>query len=271
MRIKTVGIVARADVPERVRVAEKVAQLLSPKVEVVVKDELADALKIPGAALDRLKADVIVTCGGDGTILYTLQHNSAPVFGVNVGELGYLTEIAPDELEAGLSRLVKGDFLIEERMRIAARLNGDSLPLAINEAVLKGTRTSKMLRLRIRHSREAVEENLRADGVIIATPTGSTSYAMSAGGPIVDAGLQAMILVPLAPFKLSSRPYVFPATETLEVELLAQGKDAVVMLDGQFEKPIGGGDKLTFTGSREPARFVRFKRHGLERLRKHIA
>jgi len=265
-----VGIVARADMPERVKVAAEVASLLRGRVELVAKDELASPLSLPGEPLAQMRADVIVTIGGDGTILYTLQQNPAPVFGVNTGELGFLTEILPADLRAGLDRLLSGDFALEERTKVATRLNGERLPDATNEAVLKASRASKMLRLRIAHDRDLIDDALRADGVIVATPTGSTSYAMSAGGPIVDPPLPALILVPIAPFKLSSRPHVFPASDTLEIEMLAPGKDAVVVLDGQFERPIGEGDRLAFTGSEQKARFVRFRKHGFERVRKHL-
>ena len=270
MKIKRVGIVARHDMPERVAIARDVASFLSGKVEIVVKDELKSSLKRPAEPLSKMDVDVVVTVGGDGTILYTLQQNTAPVFGVNSGELGFLTEIQPSELSAGLTRLLSGDFQIEERTKVATLRSGKSLPDATNEAVLKAMRTSKMLRMRIENDGDVIEEKLRADGVIVATPTGSTSYSMSAGGPIVDPRIDAMIVVPIAAFKLSSRPYVFPATSKLTIEMLAPGKDAIVMLDGQSEESVAEGDRLEFTGSTTKARFVRFRRHGFDRIRQHL-
>ena len=255
------GLMAHPGVPDRVRVAEEVARHVEGKADLVVTDELSQVFpKLPAQPLDAMDVDLLITVGGDGAILLALQRCAAPVFGVNMGELGFLTEVDPPHLRGALDRLLAGDFRVEERGKVAVRVNGKRVPDAANEAAVKAAHPSKLLALRVACD-GAVVDHLRADGVIVATPTGTTSYSLSAGGPIVDPRVQAMLLVPLAAFKLSARPHVFPSTSNLEVALPDAAKDAVVVIDGQFEHALAGGDKLTFTGSEHKARFVRLFGH----------
>ena len=252
------GIVAKHDVPERVEVAGEVVRHLQGRAEVVVKDELAPAFPdLKAQALRDMQVDILVTVGGDGTILYAMQQCAAPVFGVNTGELGFLTEIEPSSLKEGLDALLTKDYVVEERLKLAVTVNGEHLPEAVNEAVIKSAHPAKMLALRVASNGELIED-IRADGVILATPTGSTSYSMSAGGPIVDPRIEAFIMVPLAAFKLGARPFVFPARARVEVRLPTSAKDAVLVVDGQYERRLSGGDDVHFTGSRERARFAAY-------------
>ncbi|MCA1812773.1 MAG: NAD(+)/NADH kinase [Halobacteriales archaeon] len=264
------GIVARHDDAERVAVAKQLVGLLGTRAEVVVKDELARHFPdLPAEALDQMKVDVLVTVGGDGTILLALQHCEAPVFGINYGELGFLTEVEPKDMEKAVEQLLRGKYDVEDRLKLAVRVNGERVPDAANEAVIKSAHPAKMLALRLASNGEVIED-IRADGVIMATPTGSTSYSMSAGGPIVDRRIEAVIMVPLAAFKLGARPFVFPAKARVDVELPADAKDAVLVVDGQFERHLSGGDKVMFTGSEKRARFVRLSSHFYGRLRERL-
>ena len=266
------GLTARPDDPRRVKIANHVVQFLSGKAELVVDDELVKHLhdKIDRTApLREIKCDVMIAIGGDGTILHALQHNKAPVFGINMGELGFLTEIEPIELTDGLRRVLAGDFFIEHRLKVAASLNERRLPDATNEVAVKTKRISKILQFEIAWGdRELLR--VRGDGVILATPTGSTSYAMSAGGPIVDPRVECFALVPLAAFSLSSRPMVLPPESVLQVRLMQRDKEAIVVVDGQHEEEMREGDTLTLYASEERARFVRFRQQFFHRLKSRL-
>ena len=264
------GLMAKHDDRLRVAVAQDIMRFLAGRADVVVKDELAPHFPdLPHGPLRDMKVDALITVGGDGTILYALQQCDAPVFGVNTGELGFLTEVEPADLEVALDALLGKKYAIEERLKLSVHINGERLPDAANEAVIKSAHPSKMLALRLSSNGEIIED-IRADGVIMATPTGSTSYSMSAGGPIVDPRIEALIMVPLAAFKLGARPFVFPARAKVEVRLPTNAKDAVLVLDGQYERRLAGGDEVFFTGSEARARFIRFSTHFYGRLRERL-
>lgn len=266
-----IGITAKPDDARRVKIANHVVQFLHDKAHLLVDEELAKHLgeKVPSAPLPDIKADVMVCIGGDGTILHSLQKNKAPVFGINMGELGFLTEIEPIELTDGLRRVLAGDYFLEHRLKIAASLNEERLPDAANEIAVKTKRISKILMFEIGWGdRELMR--LRGDGVIVATPTGSTSYAMSAGGPIVDPRVECFSLVPLAAFSLSSRPMVLPPETVLQMRILQRQKEAVIVVDGQHEVEMREGDTLSLWASEERARFVRFRQQFYHRLRSRL-
>lgn len=265
-----VGVCARADVSHRVELAEEIVRVWEKLDGEVpqLQPALAEALgREGGVPVSEMDAETIVTVGGDGTILWTLMQNpEAEVLGVNTGELGYLTEVEPDRIATALERVHEGEYFTEERCKLALRKDGDLLGTCTNEMAIKTPRPSKLLTFQVQAD-DHVIDNVRADGLILSTPTGSTSYAMSAGGPLVHPGLEAMLLVPLAPFRMSLRPVVLPITTTVEVSLEEQGKEGVLALDGQVEHRIRPGDHLEITRSNEKARFVRFEPHFYSRMR----
>lgn len=265
-----IGLCAKADVSHRVELAKEVVRVWEklegepPLVQPPLAEVLDGAQGVPVAEMD---VDAIVTIGGDGTILWTLMQNpETQVLGVNTGELGYLTEVEPDEIGTALKRVHEGEFFTEDRCKLALRKNGERIGTCTNEMAIKTPRPSKLLTFKVQAD-DHVIENVRADGLILSTPTGSTSYAMSAGGPLVHPGLEAMLLVPLAPFRMSLRPVVLPITTTVEVSLEEQGKEGVLALDGQVEHRVLPGDHLEITRSNEMARFVRFEPHFYSRMR----
>lgn len=263
------GLCAKADEPQRVKIARYAFDYLTGRADVVVQQELAKHFdgEAEGVPIEEMRVDALVTIGGDGTILHAMQRNAAPVFGINVGELGFLTEAEPIELPDALDRLLTRDYKVEERLKLETRVNEERLPHALNETVVKTSRPSKMLAFSLALNGKDVQR-VRADGLIVATPTGSTGYAMSAGGPIMDPRVDALIVVPLAAFSLSSRPLVFPPVEELEIRLME--KEAALVVDGQHERPIHPQDRITFTGSRERARFIRFRPSFYERLQERF-
>jgi NAD+ kinase len=266
------GLTAKHDDPRRIKVANHVIQFLDGKADVVVDEALAPLVngKAPSTPLRDMKVDVMVCIGGDGTILHALQANKAPVFGINMGELGFLTEIEPIELTDGLRRVLSGDYFLEHRIKLASSIDQRRLPDAANEVAVKTKRVSKILQFEIAWGERELMR-VRGDGMIIATPTGSTSYAMSAGGPIVDPRVECFALVPLAAFSLSSRPMVLPPDTVLQLRILQREKEAVIVVDGQHEEALHEGDTLTFWASEERARFVRFRQQFYNRLKQRLS
>jgi NAD+ kinase len=195
------------------------------------------------------EVDLIVVLGGDGTLLSVARHldvKRVPILGVNLGHLGFLTEIPTGEMIATLEAYTEGKAPIQQRMMIHARLESNGSHAAsfhcLNDAVLTTAAMARMIEVRVE-----VEDrwltNMRADGVILSTPTGSTAYNLSAGGPIVTPGLEAIILAPLCPHTLSMRPLVLDARRPIAVTLL-KGEDVMFTADGQIGARLQPGDKV---------------------------
>lgn len=200
-------------------------------------------------------SDIVVVVGGDGTILHTVQkmEKQLPVLGINWGEVGFLADLEPAEARAFIKSLRPG-FAIEPRMRISLSRNGEMLGQALNEALIVTSRPAKMLRFVV-----VVDgipaERFRADGLLISTPTGSTAYAMSAGGPIVDPRIEGFLLVPLAPYMLSSRPHLISNDRRVEVRL-ESAKPATLVIDGQNSLELGMECSILVSRAARPALFV---------------
>lgn len=253
------GILAKPDLPKAVTTARLVYKYLcgAKKVDsVVVEEGLARPLKVEGTPLSGMDVDVLVTIGGDGTVLKALQEARGKIFAINAGVLGFLTEVPMEEALPGLKRVLDGKFVVERRLRLRTILRGRRMFDSTNEAVVHTSTLSKMRHYRIFLSGQLADD-IRADGIIIATPTGSTCYAMSAGGPILDPRVRAFVVVPLAPFKMSARAVVVPSDRKLSVVLM-DDKPSKLVLDGQFEETVDPGSSLVFSASERPAEFVRF-------------
>lgn len=253
-----IGFVSRPECPKCIDVIQFLRNfLISGGNEVILESKIAKELNTEGKPVGDIGAEVIVTVGGDGTALWTLQKTNSPILPINVGSLAFLSEVSPENALISLNRLLRGEFKIEERARIKTTLNSKRLPDSVNEVVLETTMTSKIRWFGIYLDDDFIH-NIRADGIIIATPTGSTSYSLSVGGPIVDPKVKALVLSHMAPFSLSARSIVVPSESTLRVVPLDKGKSITLTLDGQEGVQVGFHDEMTFTESEHPARFVRF-------------
>jgi NAD+ kinase len=245
------------------------------KADIFVEPEVAQQLGMKGTSveeMERQRVDFIVSVGGDGTILRTIHrmNDPVPILGINMGTLGFLVDVEPKEAEKTLSQLIP-QFDVDERSRLKVLLNGKSLPPATNEVALITASPAKMIEFEIIVDGSLMED-FRADGVIIATSTGSTAYAMSAGGPIVDPRVDAIVMVPMAPFKLSSRPWVIPGDSTIEVKLKLPLKEALVVVDGQSTTTISINDSLVISKADTPARFVKVGKDGFfEKVKSKLA
>ena len=235
----------------------------------VVEEHKADAWEAdrdgPVAAItSRLKGtSLIVTLGGDGTFLAGGRLGAprgVPVLGVNLGRLGFLTEIDADELEAGLARFFAGDYRIEERNVLQAALfrDGKSIAQAIglNEAVINRSGEARLLRVEIDVGGQAVGV-IDADGAMVATATGSTAYALASGGPILEPTLRDLVLVPLNPFALTVRPIVFPPGQ--DITLAVARGPAELRIDGsRGGRAVRTGDRLRCGSHPRRLKVVRF-------------
>ncbi len=251
------GVTANPLIPSAMECTKRVLTRLEPKQEVSLESDLARALGRKGMPLSHMKVDVILAIGGDGTILRALQLSDSRVLGINSGSLGFLAEVNAEDVDRYLDRTIQGDFKVEERMRLKVTADGERLFDCTNEAVVHTAQIAKIRHFEIRIDEEIVER-VRADGIIVATPTGSTSYSMSAGGPIVDPHLDAMIVTAIAPFKPASRPHVFPASAQIHVRLV-KPKECLLVMDGQHESSLKGSEDVALTASERRAKFIRFR------------
>jgi len=261
MKVKKIGIVSRYDNHGALDMAGKILQTFEKRVDILLSPKTAehlgrDDIAVPVEKMRSAGAELVLSIGGDGTVLRNISkmQDPLPVLGINMGTLGFLVDVQPGEAISAIENVLEG-FAYTERSRLGVLFNGKPLPPATNEVVFITARPAKILTFRVSVDESLVEE-LRADGVVIATPTGSTAYAMSAGGPIVDPRVDAFLIVPLAPFKLSARPWVVPATSSIKVEVTIPEKEAVIVIDGQHSYNINDNDVVTLTRAKNPARLI---------------
>ncbi|HPR98327.1 MAG TPA: NAD(+)/NADH kinase [Methanomassiliicoccales archaeon] len=261
------GMSVNMNIPDAPRMAKRTLDLLKGH-EVLLEKEMAERFKTKGLLLDEMDVDMMVTVGGDGTILRALQHNKAPILGINAGDLGFLTVASEEELEEGIDNVLRGNYELEERIKLQTTVGGKRMLDAMNEAVLHTAHVAK-----IRHFQVFVDGemamNVRADGIVVATPTGSTCYAMSLGAPLIDPRVEALVIAPMAPFKFSTRPVVVPASSRITVQVV-RPKECVVVVDGQQELLMAGNETVEFKASPDRARFVSFGKGFYARTREKL-
>jgi NAD+ kinase len=246
------------------RVAEPMqsiaAYLAKAGCEVLAPEGLAEELgSAPVTEAEvAANADLVVAVGGDGTILHAASivvGTEVPLLGINRGRLGFLTDVSPADMEDSFDRIFSGDYTRESRMRLRATLNSADgtrrSALALNDVVLQRRDTGRMLDFETRIAGLYVNTH-RGDGLIVSTPTGSTAYALSCGGPIISPDLDAVVVVPICPHTLSDRPLVIPAKQQIEVALLARDDtNAEVSVDGHSLGDLNPGDHLTIAESND--------------------
>ncbi len=261
-----VGLVPHRDRPRAHELAARVASwLVEHDVEVRIPTEEANAAGLPafGAEIEKFAdgLDLVMSFGGDGTMLYTVQlvyPAPVPVVGVNVGQLAYLSEIEAEELDAALPRLVRNDFRVSERMVLEVDISSSTAAsgrrYALNEAALEKQRSGHMIRLEVSINKSPFT-SYAADGIIVATPTGTTAYSFSARGPIVSPALRCTVLTPISPHMLFDRSLVLAAHEELEF-LVCDDRPAELTIDGRELGALASGDRVRCRGAPEPLRLA---------------
>jgi len=222
-------------------------------------------------ALEKMKADLIVTIGGDGTILRTclrIPKPEPPILAVDMGVRGFLTEVPPEKALEAVEKYLNDDYTVERCSKIASFMGDVRLPDALNEVFVTSRHLAKLLHVRILKDGDSVVE-CRADGIIIASQVGSTGYAFSAGGPIIDLDLDAFVLTPVCPITFI-RPIVFSSSSEVTLELL-KPKNAMVVIDGDYQIEIGKDTPfITVKKSEYESSFIRFESSFYHRLKARL-
>lgn len=270
---KTVGIAARYDRKRAIKLAEELVQHLQGKgLEVYVENTLAKMVQtgemIP---LERMKTDLIITIGGDGTILRTcvsIPKPEPPILAINMGIRGFLTEVEPKLAFTAVDKCLNGDYVIEKCMKLTTRADGSKFPDALNEVLITHDEPAKLLYTRILKDNKPIL-TCQADSLLISTQTGSTGYSLSAGGPVLDPSVDAFVLTPICPLT-DFRSVVFPGNSSLTVEVLRPNK-MLVLIDGQFNRLISSKlPTVTVTRSKNETSFIRFTDNFYNRLRSRL-
>lgn len=252
MKIRRVGIIIRKDSPTVRQVGLKLAEWFGQRGVQAELDQIE-----PGM-------DMLTILGGDGTLLHVADQAARleiPVIGINLGHLGFLTEVAAEEMHPALEEVLAGRVQIEERMMLRTQLvDSCGTPLgrprfALNEAVILKGSTEPLLRLCCWADEDYVA-TYKADGLIISTPTGSTAYNLSAGGPIAHSGLHAILLTPICPFMLESRPVLLPPQAKVTARLAKPAERVKVMVDGVLTAVLQDGQLLTAEAAAKPLRLI---------------
>lgn len=266
MTIHRVGVCLKSDEPRAVAAArDLVKQLAERGLEAGLDPLAASHLGGSGRAWSDLagEVDLLVVLGGDGTLLAVAREvgsRAVPVLGVNLGTLGFLSAVGLDELGSALDPILHGEGRIESRMRLDVELEraaGEPLRyLALNDAVINHGALARIIDLETRADGSELT-TYHADGLIVSTPTGSTAYSLSAGGPILEPGLRAVVLTPICPHTLTQRPIVLPETACIEVRVQGRRHDDVQLtVDGQAGVRVGEGDVVRVRRSPHPLHLV---------------
>lgn len=263
MRVGVIGHKGYEGLPEVLRMLFRAAPSLG--VELLLEPELQEQAKV-GDRLDDLQdVDALITLGGDGTLLRgarLLAGRPTPILGVNLGRLGFLTTCGSEDAESAFKLLATGEYVAEARMSLSARVvdhgGADRLQwLALNDFVLHKGGFARVVRLSISIDGESIGV-YSADGVIISTPTGSTAYSLSAGGPVVVPTVESIIITPISAHMLAVRPMVIAPDAEVVVETFQNPEELIVTVDGQVGTNLGSGEKLVVRRAPNPVRIVRF-------------
>lgn len=270
--IRRIGFVVNAQKPRAHAVAANLANLLKSRgVEFFGEREVAPLVGIPAADAAYFKAaDLVVVLGGDGTMIRAVRllgDAEVPLLGVHLGSLGFMMENMADEARAALEGVLSGDFMVMPRLKLRVRVysgteQGETSPfprheaMSLNEAVVGKGPLSRIIELKTSVDGLQVT-SFRADGVIVSTPTGSTGYSLSAGGPILAPSLQAIVVNPICPHTLAHRPLVIPGESHIELSLMPGSDQVFLTIDGQQSFPLEPFDRIRIEAAKSRALLVR--------------
>jgi NAD+ kinase len=273
MQISSVGLFGRYKDPDVSSALDAVRKHLENRnISVYIGDTTADNItgtRIEDSGLPVGETiDLAVVVGGDGTMLHvarSLASYALPMIGINLGRLGFLTDLSADRMHEGMDELLRGEFTVEERIMLQIQIsNGrDNLneSVALNDVTLSKGNTGRMIEFDTHVNSEPLGRT-RGDGVIISTPTGSTAYALSAGGPILHPLLPAIVFAPICPHTLGHRPMVLDDSSIIELEILdLAGADGNVFIDGLKQLAVSGNEIIRISRAETVTRMVRINSH----------
>ena len=264
--IKRIGIILKPHQPEALKtICELVVWLAERNITLVGGPEI-ERERIEhqtGCGVDQLESekiagrvDLILVLGGDGTMIATARmigDQEVPVLGVNYGGLGYLAEFRIEELYTALESILSGNYRLDRRVMLEVELkSGDAPPKlsrVLNDVVINKSALARIIEIEAYLNRQFVN-SFRADGLIVSTPTGSTAYNLSAGGPVIFPSMNAVVITPICPFTLSNRPIVVPDDDEIELLLKTDNEEVALTLDGQVGFPLKVGDRVAIQKSR---------------------
>lgn len=266
--MKTIAIFPNIDKIESAAVLQRTIEYFRSKdVQLVMREAAATAFGYKELGVQRIEdqqIDIGLSIGGDGTLLSVcrqLYAQDIPCCGINIGNVGFLADIEVAELESRLEKLLCNDYYTEERTVISSshysRGEKRFLGHAINDMVICKGGMSRMLHLGVSISGYRLTD-YKADGVIISTATGSTAYSLSAGGPVINPAVKALLLTPICPHTLEVRPIVVPDTDKVRIHIAAVHQDIQITLDGQESYPLLPGDEITVRKAKNPAKIIKF-------------
>lgn len=251
MKISKVGIILKHDSTESRQIGNEMVEWFASHSIEAVKDQILEDM------------DLLVILGGDGTLLhvaYQAGRYKIPVVGINLGSLGFLTEVAVENRYEALEKIINGSVVVEDRLMLKSRIcKGDAgysdWHYSLNDVVISKDSADRLVRMEVWADDEFVA-SYKADGLIFSTPTGSTAYNLSAGGPIVHPGMHSITVTPICPFMLESRPVLLPHTTNLITRVLGRGDNIKVIIDGRSTFDMAKGEQLEVVAAESPLRLV---------------
>lgn len=262
---QTIGILRKPSAPNMRQRVEQVQDWLRIHQKTVLLDSLdmPPSPSCPERQRIAKQADLLIVLGGDGTMLSgarLVEQRGIPILGVNMGGLGFLTEINFDDLPGALEKIFSGEFQLDARLMLSVQIRRDDHIIgtysALNDVVVSKGHLARMISTTVSVN-GAFLTNMQSDGLIVATPTGSTAYSLSTNGPILDPGVNALLINPICPHTLSHRPFLTPNTVSISIQLTSQ-EPAMATVDGQEGEEILTGDIVETRASEHRTQLIRF-------------
>jgi NAD+ kinase len=262
--LKKIGLVVKSDVKANKKAAELEKWLQSRKIKIVRKKTVEFGQKNAAGSVSPVPSDLdcIFVLGGDGTFLSAVRwigDREIPILGIKFGEVGFLAEIAEENLYKAAEKVLKGDFILRPRMRLSVKVSRRNQTLA-QETILNDVVINRGALARLAHIETYINDlyltTYSADGLIVATPTGSTAYSLAAGGPVIHPAVPGIILTPICPFTLTNRPLIVPESANIKIRLAKGSCDIVLTFDGQKGLEINDQDEIVIQKGPRPIHLI---------------
>ena len=278
--IKTVGLIANPQHATETGLVRKAADLITDSGRKLMVDQTTvnatgvDGITLPNAAELARLCDLMLVIGGDGTVLQVARKtagSNTPILGINSGRLGFFTSASEESLEEGFGKLWRGKYIVDPLPLIEAtgkHAGKNYKALALNDILISRGANPRLVELEVAMDGEALTQ-YRCDGLIVATPAGSTAYSLAAGGAVVTPRAEVLTLNPICPQALSNRPLIVSFKSTIEVTILKHRAETYLSADGQMQTELSTGDRIRIRRSRQKARLVRLEGHSFFETLRH--